>query len=83
MPNKLLERISIIDTPGILTAAKRKLSRGEENRLIDYNQEESLCLDVKLCFFLCDSLKVQCSRLSQTLLFHPRFWSSSITPLII
>ncbi|XP_075871148.1 EH domain-containing protein 2-like [Nelusetta ayraudi] len=28
MPNKLLEQISIIDTPGILTAAKRKLSRG-------------------------------------------------------
>lgn len=51
MPNKLLERISIIDTPGILTAAKRKLSRGEENHLNDYNQEESICLDVKLCFF--------------------------------
>lgn len=29
MPNKLLEQISIIDTPGILTAAKRKLSRGD------------------------------------------------------
>lgn len=51
MKNKLLERISIIDTPGILTAAKRKLSRGEENRLHDYNQEEPICLDVKLCFF--------------------------------
>lgn len=52
MPNKLLERISIIDTPGILTAAKRKLSRGEENRCLNYyNREESICLDVKLCFF--------------------------------
>ncbi|CAI5694239.1 EH domain-containing protein 2 [Oreochromis niloticus] len=28
MPNRILESMSIIDTPGILTAAKRKLSRG-------------------------------------------------------
>lgn len=34
MPNKLLEQISIIDTPGILTAAKRKLSRGDAPPLL-------------------------------------------------
>lgn len=34
MPNQVLENVSIIDTPGILTAARRKLSRGEVGYLI-------------------------------------------------
>lgn len=34
MPNKLLEQISIIDTPGILTAARRRLSRGDAPPLL-------------------------------------------------
>lgn len=50
MPNKVLENVSIIDTPGILTAAKRKLSRGETGYLSDF-----LFNVFMFSFFLLDS----------------------------
>lgn len=51
MPNKVLENVSIIDTPGILTAAKRKLSRGETEYLISFSTSG---INLSLCsvFFI-------------------------------